>query len=208
MPCTQKISELSWKPKGLSQVAYHSQRFSQLLKVSSCLDHRTLCMMKTHLMSTRMFSLMESQYWASATVYRCAIATQPPTDTHLAQEMASYFGGKVGGSTHREYGHADVEVIKLGPPNDLADKLFDGLEGGLQVWMSHGDKISEAPKDFSVIGKTNSAPFAAIAHSSKPFFGIQFHPEVTHTSKGKDIIGRFVLNICQCSATWTMVSFY
>lgn len=119
--------------------------------------------------------------------------------------MASHFGGKVGGSTHREYGHADVEVIKLGPPYAFADKFLQGLEGQLQVWMSHGDQISELPEGFHVIGKTKTSPFTAIAHDSKPFFGIQFHPEVTHTSKGKDIIGRFVLNICECSATWTMV---
>ncbi|KAG8812264.1 GMP synthase (glutamine-hydrolyzing) [Serendipita sp. 401] len=124
-----------------------------------------------------------------------------------SQEMASYFGGKVGESTHREYGHADVEVIKLGPPYELADKLLEGLENQLQVWMSHGDKISKAPDDFYVIGKTKNSPFTAIAHKAKPFFGIQFHPEVTHTPKGKDIIGRFVLNICQCKATWTMESF-
>jgi GMP synthase (glutamine-hydrolysing) len=119
--------------------------------------------------------------------------------------MASHFGGKVGGSTHREYGHADVEVIKLGPPYAFADKFLQGLEGQLQVWMSHGDQISELPEGFHVIGKTKTSPFTAIAHDSKPFFGIQFHPEVTHTPKGKDIIGRFVLNICECSATWTMV---
>lgn len=71
--------------------------------------------------------------------------------------------------------------------------------------MSHGDQISEAPEEFVVVGKTRTSPFAAIAHKSKPFFGIQFHPEVTHTPKGKDIIGRFVLNICKCQASWTMV---
>lgn len=119
--------------------------------------------------------------------------------------MASHFGGKVGGSTQREYGHADVEVIKLGSPYAFADKFLEGLEGQLQVWMSHGDQISEPPEGFHVIGKTKTSPFTVIAHDSKPFFGIQFHPEVTHTPKGKDIIGRFVLNICECSATWTMV---
>jgi GMP synthase (glutamine-hydrolysing) len=70
--------------------------------------------------------------------------------------------------------------------------------------MSHGDQVNEIPPDFHVVGKTNTAPFAAVAHNSKPFFGIQFHPEVTHTPQGKQVIGRFVLNICECAAKWTM----
>lgn len=74
--------------------------------------------------------------------------------------------------------------------------------------MSHGDQISEAPEDFVVVGKTRTSPFTAIAHKSEPFFGIQFHPEVTHTPKGKEIISRFVLNICKCKASWTMVCKY
>lgn len=76
----------------------------------------------------------------------------------------------------------------------------------MQVWMSHGDQLDALPPDFHVIGKTKTAPFAGIAHDSKPFFGIQFHPEVTHTLKGKEVIGKFVLDICQCRPNWTMVS--
>lgn len=71
--------------------------------------------------------------------------------------------------------------------------------------MSHGDQIHEHPKDFHVIGKTKTAPYAAIAHDSKPFYGIQFHPEVTHTPKGREVLARFALSICQCKADWTMV---
>ena len=71
--------------------------------------------------------------------------------------------------------------------------------------MSHGDQLSAIPLDFQVVGRTDSAPFAAIAHKSKPFYGIQFHPEVTHSPRGKEVIGRFVLNICGCSRNWTMV---
>lgn len=71
--------------------------------------------------------------------------------------------------------------------------------------MSHGDQVNEIPPDFHIVGKTSTAPFAAIAHNSKPFFGIQFHPEVTHTPQGKQVIGGFVLNICGCAAKWTMV---
>ena len=73
--------------------------------------------------------------------------------------------------------------------------------------MSHGDQLQELPKDFHVIGQTETAPFAAIAHNTKSIYGIQFHPEVTHSPKGKAIISRFVLRICECTAHWTMVSF-
>ena len=71
--------------------------------------------------------------------------------------------------------------------------------------MSHGDQLSKIPAEFHTIGFTESAPFAAIAHDTKPFYGIQFHPEVTHSPRGREVIGRFVLNICKCSASWTMV---
>lgn len=71
--------------------------------------------------------------------------------------------------------------------------------------MSHGDQLSELPTDFHVIGRTTTAPFAAIAHNSKPIYGIQFHPEVTHSPRGKEVIGRFILNVCGCRKHWTMV---
>lgn len=77
----------------------------------------------------------------------------------------------------------------------------------IQVWMSHGDQLSALPPSFHVIGKTNTAPFAAIAHDSKPLYGIQFHAEVTHSPLGKEIIGRFVLKICACQKNWTMEEF-
>ena len=76
-----------------------------------------------------------------------------------------------------------------------------------KVWMSHGDQLSEPPPGFHVIGHTKSAPFAAIAHNTKPFYGIQFHPEVTHSPRGKEVISRFVLNVCGCKTDWTMVRY-
>lgn len=71
--------------------------------------------------------------------------------------------------------------------------------------MSHGDQLSSLPPNFHVIGHTRTAPFAAITHNNKPFYGIQFHAEVTHSKRGKEVIGRFVLNICKCQTNWTMV---
>lgn len=71
--------------------------------------------------------------------------------------------------------------------------------------MSHGDQLSGMPPNFHIIGHTQTAPFAAIAHNTLPLYGIQFHPEVTHSPRGKEVIGRFILNICECRSDWTMV---
>ena len=71
--------------------------------------------------------------------------------------------------------------------------------------MSHGDQLSELPPNFHVIGATKTAPYAAVAHDTKPIYGIQFHPEVTHSPRGREVIGRFIENICGCRAHWTMV---
>ncbi|KAJ7587475.1 hypothetical protein C8J56DRAFT_941979 [Mycena floridula] len=115
------------------------------------------------------------------------------------QEIAWNMQGKVVKCDHREYGFAQVKMSQ--------HTLFEGLGEEMQVWMSHGDQLSEMPPNFHVIGTTQTAPFAAIAHDSKPLYGIQFHPEVTHSPRGKEVIGRFVLNICGCRAHWTMEEF-
>jgi GMP synthase (glutamine-hydrolysing) len=73
--------------------------------------------------------------------------------------------------------------------------------------MSHGDQVSKAAPGFHVIANTRTAPYAAVAHESKPFYGIQFHPEVTHTVCGQTLLKNFVIDICQCSDEWTMESF-
>jgi len=71
--------------------------------------------------------------------------------------------------------------------------------------MSHGDQLSKPPPDFRIIGHTRSAPYAAVAHNSKAIYGIQFHPEVTHTPSGKAVIGKFIRDVCGCRPNWTMV---
>ncbi|KAJ8518671.1 hypothetical protein ONZ45_g4281 [Pleurotus djamor] len=123
------------------------------------------------------------------------------------QEMAWNLKGKVTKCDHREYGYASIQISKIGDSGSSVDALFDGLGEEMQVWMSHGDQLSEIPPEFHVIGRTATAPFAAIAHDSKPFYGIQFHPEVTHSPRGKEVIGRFILNICGCEPHWTMEEF-
>ncbi|KAJ7437516.1 hypothetical protein FB451DRAFT_1305477, partial [Mycena latifolia] len=120
------------------------------------------------------------------------------------QEMAWQMKGAVDKCDHREYGFAQVKMTKIGGENASVDALFEGLGDEMQVWMSHGDQLSAPPPDFHVIGYTATAPYAALAHNSKPFYGIQFHPEVTHSPRGKEVIGRFILNICECQSHWTM----
>lgn len=119
--------------------------------------------------------------------------------------MAWNLKGEVTKCDHREYGFAQLHMTP--PSNGSVSALFEGLGSEMQVWMSHGDQLSSLPPSFHVIAHTATAPFAAIAHDSKPFYGIQFHPEVTHSPHGKEVIGRFILGICQCKASWTMEEF-
>ena len=120
------------------------------------------------------------------------------------QTMAYQFGGKVGGSEKREFGYAEVFI---NTPNDLLDGIEDrfNTEGKalLDVWMSHGDKVIEVPESFEVIASSENAPIAAMAHKEKPFYGIQFHAEVTHTKQGGRMLERFVTEICGCERLWT-----
>jgi len=120
------------------------------------------------------------------------------------QTMAAQLGGAVEGSDTSEFGYAQIRRRTSG---GLFAELSDGTdEGGqqlLDVWMSHGDKVSQLPPDFELIAETDSCPIAGMAHRDKPWFGIQFHPEVTHTLKGEEIFCHFVLSICGCEALWT-----
>jgi GMP synthase (glutamine-hydrolysing) len=120
------------------------------------------------------------------------------------QTMAEQFGGKVQASDTSEFGYAQIEVIaESALLHDIRDHV--GISGAslLDVWMSHGDKVVQVPADFEAIAKTESCPIAAMAHRSKPFFGIQFHPEVTHTLQGQRLFEHFLLEICGCEALWT-----
>ena len=120
------------------------------------------------------------------------------------QTMAAQMGGAVQGSDTSEFGYAEIQCVS-------EDRLFSGIadrtdEQGrsvLDVWMSHGDKVTRLPDGFVRTAETDSCPIAAMAHGEKPWFGIQFHPEVTHTSLGKEIMERFVIELCGCEALWT-----
>ncbi len=120
------------------------------------------------------------------------------------QTMAQQLGGLVESSDKSEFGHATVNVLE---ESSLLGNLGEAIEkdGLIQhnVWMSHGDKVTQLPEGFSVIAETESAPIAAMADPGRRFYGIQFHPEVTHTPAGQSILNRFVHDICDCEALWT-----
>ncbi|KAG7401226.1 hypothetical protein PHYBOEH_002410 [Phytophthora boehmeriae] len=118
------------------------------------------------------------------------------------QELAFTFNGKVAPSQHREYGKAIV-TRKSGVD---CGGLFDGLEDEFQMWMSHGDKLHARPDGFVDIATTENSEHAAIVNVERKFYGIQFHPEVTHSPRGKDILRNFVVNICKSPTDWDMRS--
>lgn len=120
------------------------------------------------------------------------------------QTMAAQLGGVVEGSDTSEFGYAQIRRTSAGGLfADFADKTDSSDQQLLDVWMSHGDKVSQLPPDFDRIAETDSCPIAGMAHVDKPWFGIQFHPEVTHTTQGENIFAHFVKQICSCEALWT-----
>jgi len=120
------------------------------------------------------------------------------------QTMAAQLGGVVEGSDTSEFGYAQIRRTSAGGLfADFADKTDSSDQQLLDVWMSHGDKVSQLPPDFDRIAETDSCPIAGMAHVNKPWFGIQFHPEVTHTTQGENIFAHFVKQICSCEALWT-----
>ena len=121
------------------------------------------------------------------------------------QTMAQQLGGRVESGAKREFGYAEVRAHGH-------TKLLEGIEdfrteeghGMLKVWMSHGDKVTELPPGFKVMCSTPSCPIAGMFNEEKNFYAVQFHPEVTHTLKGREMLERFVLNICECQPDWVM----
>ncbi len=119
------------------------------------------------------------------------------------QTMAAQLGGAVESSGHREFGYAQVRArghsrLLL----DIQDHVNEQGHGLLDVWMSHGDRVSKLPEGFKLIASTDSAPNAGMADETRHFYGLQFHPEVTHTKQGERILSRFVHDICACGAAW------
>lgn len=174
LPCTQKIAELSWKPKGV-------------------------------ILSGSPYSVYEAD---SPHVDPAVFDLNVPIlgICYGLQELAWHHGKNVAASDKKEYGHAHLQIQRHEGNGDI-DRLFESLEQDIEVWMSHGDKLSKLPEDFEIIATTSNAPFAGIAHTKKPYFGIQFHPEVTHTPKGTEILGNFAAKICGAKQEWSMDKF-
>jgi len=120
------------------------------------------------------------------------------------QTMAAQLGGAVEVSAHREYGYAQVRAHGHSRLlRDIEDHTSPEGYGLLDVWMSHGDRVAALPEGFKVIASTPNAPLAGMADEERRFYGVQFHPEVTHTRQGGRILNRFVHEICGCQALWT-----
>jgi len=116
------------------------------------------------------------------------------------QIAAQLLGAEVQGAASREYGRAQLDVL------DASD-LLTGIPQNTTVWMSHGDQVSATPEDFAVLASTPTCPHAAVRHRTQPFYGLQFHPEVTHTPHGIDILSNFLFAVCKCDGTWKMSDF-
>ena len=120
------------------------------------------------------------------------------------QTMVNQLGGKVESAQHREFGYAQIRARNHSTLlRDIQDHHNAQGHGLLDVWMSHGDRVTTLPEGFVTIASTDNAPISGIANEDKHFYGLQFHPEVTHTRKGHIIIERFVREICHCAADWT-----
>ena len=176
LPCTQKISELSFKPKGI-------------------------------ILSGGPYSV----YWDDAPHVDPAVFEMGVPILGICyglQEIAWHSDQKnVVAGEKREYGHAILNVQKHSGKTAHVDALFAGLEEDMDVWMSHGDKLSQRPAGFVTVAASENAPYAGIAHEEKEWFGIQFHPEVTHTKKGTPLIKNFAVSICGAKQDWTMDAF-
>ncbi|MEK7275345.1 MAG: glutamine-hydrolyzing GMP synthase, partial [Candidatus Desantisbacteria bacterium] len=115
------------------------------------------------------------------------------------QWMVQRLGGEIRQASKREYGRAEMTVVET-------NELFSGIQAKSTVWMSHGDQAARLPEGFTVLAKTENAPYTAI-YGQKNIYGVQFHPEVAHTEYGIDILKNFLFKVCKCSGLWTMASF-
>ncbi|KAL6941817.1 GMP synthase (glutamine-hydrolyzing) [Hanseniaspora osmophila] len=168
LPCTQKIKDLTWKPKGV-------------------------------ILSGGPYSV----YAADAPHVDPAVFDLNVPIMGICygmQELAWLNGKKVGRGEKREYGPATLNVL------DQSCPLFENVDHSI-VWMSHGDKLHGLPAGFKTIATSDNSPFCAIAHESKEIYGIQFHPEVTHSKKGKILLRNFAVSICKAAQNWTMENF-
>lgn len=175
LPCTQKLSELTWQPKGV-------------------------------ILSGGPYSVYEN---GAPHVDPAVFELNVPIlgICYGLQEIAWQHGKAVLAGVKREFGHSTLKIERHRSAATHVDLLFHDLADDLEVWMSHGDKLSHLPPGFLTIATTANAPFAGVAHDTKPYFGIQFHPEVTHTPRGIELLKNFAVTICKAKPNWTMGAF-
>lgn len=169
LPCTQKISELTWKPKGI-------------------------------ILSGGPYSVYDKDApHVDLDVFKLGV---PILGICYGMQELAWINGKenVHAGEHREYGHATINV------EVPSDPLLKGIDN-FEVWMSHGDKLAALPTGYKIVAHTTNSPFAAISHETEPIWGIQFHPEVTHTQKGKVLLENFAVGICKAEQSWSMKNF-
>ena len=146
-------------------------------------------------------SVYDSDYQADTGIF--ALGVPVLGICYGMQFMAHHLGGAVSPGDQREFGYAQVKTMD----SDFTRSIQDEAPHTLDVWMSHGDKVSQLPEGFRTIGETPSCPIAMMENTAKHFYGIQFHPEVTHTKQGRALINRFVLDICGARPSWTMPNY-
>ena len=168
LPCTQKIAELSWKPKG---IILSGGPYSVYAEDAPHVDHD---------------------------IFKLGVPILGIC--YGMQELAWINGKGVARGDKREYGPATLNV------EDPECALFKGVDHS-QVWMSHGDKLHALPTGFKVVATSDNSPFCGISNESEHIYGIQFHPEVTHTVQGKKLLKNFAVDICQAKTNWSMENF-
>ena len=121
------------------------------------------------------------------------------------QTMAAQLGGQVEPAAKREFGYAEIRARgHTALLREIQDRVNDEGHGLLDVWMSHGDKVTALPSGFKVMASNAATPIAAMADEARKFYGVQFHPEVTHTLQGETLLNRFVHELCGCAGDWNM----
>ncbi|KJF61399.1 GMP synthase [glutamine-hydrolyzing] [Coccidioides immitis RS] len=175
VPCTQRLADLTWKPKG---VILSGGPYSVYEQDAPHVDPAFLDLG---------VPILGICYGIQELAYRL--------------DKANVTAGIA-----REYGHADLSAKRLDDQGHV-DRLFSGIKDNTKVWMSHGDKLVKLPEGFHTIATTANSEYAGIAHETKPIYGIQFHPEVTHTPDGTHLLKNFAVDICGAAQNWTMAKF-